>query len=310
MSKTIKNSGFKDWKPEQLEDLAGKIYLITGGNSGIGLQAAKMLAEKNADIVIACRNPQKAETAMQDIQPLGTGKVETVTLDLSKLSSVRSAAEEIKQRYTKLDALINNAGIMQTPEIRTEDGFELQLATNHLGHFLLTGLLFDLVEKTNGRIVVVSSIAHKFGKINFDDIMLEKAYTPSNAYTQSKLANLMFMLELDRRLQSTNSSVTTIGCHPGYSNTDLQSTGPKGLLNFIYKFSNTTIAQPSYNGAIPTVLCAAGKEAIAGAYYGPKSFGEMRGRISDADVRFLARNEAKAKQLWEVSEELVNFKWL
>jgi len=310
MKKTIKNSGFKDWKPDQLEDLAGKIYLITGGNTGIGLQAAKMLAEKNADIVIACRNPQKAQAAMQEIQPLGTGKVETVTLDLSKLSSVRSAAEEIKQRYAKLDALINNAGVMQTPETRTEDEFELQIATNHLGHFLLTGLLFDLVEKAKGRIVVVSSIAHKFGKINFEDIMLEKDYTPSKAYTQSKLANLMFMLELDRRLQSSNSSVTTIGCHPGYSNTDLQSTGPKGLLNFIYKFSNTTIAQPSYNGAIPTVLCAAGKEAIAGAYYGPKAFGEMRGRISDADVRFLARNEAKAKKLWEVSEELVNFKWL
>jgi NAD(P)-dependent dehydrogenase (short-subunit alcohol dehydrogenase family) len=310
MNKTIKNSGFKDWKPEQLPDLTGKIYLITGGNSGIGLEAAKMLAEKNADIVIACRNPQKAEIAIQEIKPLGSGKVESVTLDLSKLSSVRSAAEEIKQRYSKLDALINNAGIMQTPKTITEDGFELQLATNHLGHFLLTGLLFDLLEKAKGRIVVLSSIAHKFGKINFDDLMMEKSYTPTNAYTQSKLANLMFMLELNRRLQSKNSSVVTIACHPGYSATNLVSTGPKGLLNFVYKFSNAIIAQSSYNGAIPTVLSAAGIEAFAGGYYGPKSFNEMRGRVSDAEVRPKARDEAKAKKLWEVSEELVNFKWL
>ncbi len=310
MKKTLKDSGFKNWTPDQLPDLNGKIYLITGGNSGIGLEAAKMLAKKNADIVIACRNPKKAEDAMKEISPLGSGKVETVTLDLSKLSSVREAAEEIKQRYNQIDGLINNAGIMQTPETRTEDGFELQLATNHLGHFLLTGLLLDLVEKAEGRIVVVSSIAHKFGTINFEDLMMEKKYSPSDAYTQSKLANLLFSLELDRRLQSKGSVVKAIACHPGYSATALQSTGPKGLLNFVYKFSNAILAQPSYNGAIPTVLSAAGNEAVSGAYYGPKSLGEARGRVSDAEVRPKARDEVVAKKLWEESQRLVGLDWL
>ena len=309
MSKKIKDSGFRDWKPEQLFDLSGKLYLITGGNSGIGLEAAKILAKKNADIVIACRNPQKAQAAIEAIKPLGNGKVESVALDLSKLSSVRSAASEINQRYNKLDALINNAGIMQTPETRTEDGFELQLATNHLGHFLFSGLLFDLVEKANGRIVTVSSIAHKFGKINFDDLMYEKNYSPSIAYAQSKLANLLFALELDRRLVARDSSVKSIACHPGYSATALQSTGPKGLLNVIYKFTNRFMAQPPYKGAIPTVLAAAGKEALAGAYYGPQSMIEARGRVSDAEVRPQARDVVVAKRLWEESESLVGQQW-
>ena len=309
MSKKIKDSGFRDWKPEQLFDLSGKLYLITGGNSGIGLEAAKILAKKNADIVIACRNPQKAQAAIEAIKPLGNGKVESVALDLSKLSSVRSAASEINQRYNKLDALINNAGIMQTPETRTEDGFELQLATNHLGHFLFSGLLFDLVEKANGRIVTVSSIAHKFGKINFDDLMYEKNYSPSIAYAQSKLANLLFALELDRRLVARDSSVKSIACHPGYSATALQSTGPKGLLNVIYKFTNRFMAQPPYKGAIPTVLAAAGKEALAGAYYGPQSMSEARGRVSDAEVRPQARDVEVATRLWEESEGLVGLEW-
>jgi NAD(P)-dependent dehydrogenase (short-subunit alcohol dehydrogenase family) len=302
-------ASIRDWTPDQLPDLSGKRYLITGGNSGIGLDAAKMLAGAGADIVIACRNPQKAEQAASDIDRSGPGSVDVVTLDLSSLASVRSAAEEIHERWDSLDGLINNAGIMQTPETTTEDGFELQLGTNHLGHFLLTGLLFDLVEKAEGRIVVVSSIAHNLGRINFDDLMSRKRYNASRAYGQSKLANLMFALELDRRLKAAGSPVSCIACHPGYAATQLQSTGPSGLLNAFYKILNPLVAQPSYKGAIPTVLAAAGVEAVPGAYYGPRSLGGARGPVGDAAIARHARDEAVAARLWEESERLVDFEW-
>lgn len=305
----IANSGITNWKPDQLPDLTGKTYLITGGNSGIGFDAAQMLGEAGGDVVIACRNPAKAEAATAALKTTAKGKVETVALDLSDLASVRTAAEEIRNRYDKLDALINNAGIMQTPETRTVDGFELQLGTNHLGHFLLAGLLFDLVEKASGRIAVVSSIAHKFGTIYRDDLMCEKSYSPTNAYGQSKLANIMFAIELDRRLKVKGSAVKAIACHPGYSNTALQDTGPAGVLNFAYKFLNPLMAQPSEKGAIPTVLAAAGEEAGSGAYYGPTGFGDTRGPVGDSVVARRALDEEMASWLWKESEKLVGFEW-
>lgn len=309
MSKKIAESGFSDWSPERLPDLRGKIYLITGGNSGIGFEAAKMLGEANADIVIASRNIEKARNAASEISAVSRNQAKLVRLDLSDLSSVQAAAAEIRERYQKLDGLINNAGIMQTPQTKTVDGFELQLATNHLGHFLFAGLLFDLVENAEGRIVVVCSIAHKYGQMNFDDLMLTRNYTPSVAYFQSKLANLMFALELDRRLKAKRSTVTCIACHPGYSATHLQSTGPAGFLNLLYKPMNLILAQSARSGAIPTVLAAAGNEALPGAYYGPQSMGESRGRISDATVAERALDKYAAARLWSESERLVGYDW-
>ncbi len=309
MSAKSASSGFRNWTPDRLPDLTDKIYLITGGNSGIGIEAAKMLAGAGADIAIACRNPAKAEQAVAEIDAVGEGRVESITLDLSSMDSIRSAAAECHQRYEKLDGLINNAGIMQTPQSKTADGFELQLGTNHLGHFLLAGLLFDLVEKAAGRVVIVSSIAHKFGKIHLDKLMLEKSYNPTVAYGQSKLANLMFALELDRRLKAAGSPVSCIACHPGYSATELQSTGPEGLLTMIYKLTNSIMAQSAYKGAIPTVLAAAGEEAVAGGYYGPNALGETQGRVSDASIARKARDEAVAAELWRESEKLVGYEW-
>jgi len=300
----------RNWTPDRLPDLAGKTYLITGGNSGIGLEAAIMLAAAGADIVIACRNPSKAERAAEDIDAAGGGSCETVALDLSSLNSVEDAITDIRQRFgAGLDGLINNAGIMQPPETRTEDGFELQFATNHLGHFLLAGKLLDLVEKRGGRIVAVSSIAHWLGRLRFDDLMFEQRYNASLAYGQSKLANLMFILELHRRLRAAGSSVSAIACHPGYSATALQSTGPTGLLNATYKVLNSVFAQPSYNGAIPTVLAAAGEEAESGAYYGPRSFGGARGAVGNANIASKALDEDAAGRLWQVSEQLVGHTW-
>ena len=297
------------WTPEQLGDLSGRRYLITGGNSGIGLEAAKILAEKGADIVIACRNPAKAEEAVADIDAVGAGAVDSVPLDLSSMASVRKAAKEVNKRYDSLDGLINNAGIMQTPETRTEDGFELQLGTNHLGHFLLAGLLYELVEKAGGRIVVVSSVAHKLGKINLDDLMQEGSYNASTAYGQSKLANLMFALELDRRLQEAGSTVRAVACHPGYSDTRLQSTGPTGALASIYTVLNRVWAQSAYDGAIPTVLAAADDDARSGAYYGPGSLMESLGPVGEASISRRARNKKVAAALWQRSEELVGHNW-
>ena len=309
MPRKIQNSGFSDWLPERLPDLSGKTYLITGGNSGIGLDAAKILAKAGADIVVAARNPDKAKKAVDLIAKEGTGAASAVTLDLADMSSIRAAADDVKSRFNKIDGLINNAGIMQTPDLKTADGFELQLGTNHLGHFLWTGLLFDLVAKADGRIVVVSSIAHRFGRINFDDLMLSKNYDPSHAYGQSKLANLMFALELHRRLKAAGSSVTAYACHPGYSATNLQSTGPTGVLKAMYGFFNAVMAQPSEKGAIPTVLCAAGKEAVPGGYYGPTGLGDLNGPVGDAGVAAHALDEAAAARLWEESERLVGLSW-
>lgn len=294
----------RSWTPDRLPDLTGKVYLVTGGNSGIGLEASRLLAAAGADVVIACRNPDKANKAVAEIGAAGS-----ISLDLSSMHSVREAAAEFRARYDRLDAIINNAGIMQTPQTKTEDGFELQFATNHLGHFLLAGLLFDLVEKVEGRIVTVSSIAHRFGSIHPDDVMLHDEYTPTKAYAQSKLANVMFMLELDRRLQRCGSKVRSIACHPGYSATNLQATGPSAVLSRVYKLTNALIAQSAHKGAIPTVLAAAGVEARSGGYYGPRYMSETRGPVGNAEIARHARDEKTARRLWDMSEMLVGFKW-
>ncbi len=299
----------RNWTPDRLPDLNGKTYLVTGGNSGIGLETSRMLAAAGADVVIACRNPAKAKKAVARIVAAGAGIADSITLDLASMDSVREAAAEFRARYDRLDALINNAGIMQTPRTRTVDGFELQFATNHLGHFLLAGLLFDLVEKVDGRIVTVSSIGHRFGSIHPDDVMLHEDYTPTKAYTQSKLANVMFTLELDRRLRSSGSKVRSIACHPGYSATNLQETGPSGVLTCVYKVTNGLMAQSARKGAIPTVLAAAGVEARSGGYYGPRFMSETRGPVGNAEVAKHARDEKTARRLWELSEILVNFRW-
>ncbi|MCF6327444.1 MAG: oxidoreductase [Devosiaceae bacterium] len=303
------NSGFKNWTPDQLPDLSGKTYVITGANSGIGFEAARYLGKAGADIVMVCRTPARAEPARTALASEIEGKVDLVQMDLSDLSSVRKGAAEVRKICVKIDGLINNAGIMQPPQTKTVDGFELQMASNHLGHFLLSGLLLDLVEAAEGRIVVVSSIAHKFKALNLDDFMSEKNYSATDAYIQSKLANLMFAIDLDRRLQAGGSKAICIACHPGFANTQLQSTGPKGLLKIVYKAMAPLMAHSSAKGSVPTVLAAAGVEAKRGGYYGPQRLSEARGGVSDAIVVDHARDENSQAKLWEMSEHFVDFKW-
>ena len=299
-----------DWTPEGLHDLQGRLFVVTGGNSGLGFEAARMLARRNADIVIAARNPAKAEAAADALADAGSGRKETLTLDLADLSSVRAAAEKLGRRTVKIDGLINNAGVMQTPRSATRDGFEMQFGVNHLGHFLWTALNLEMVEAVGGRVVTVSSIAHRYGRLNFGDLMLSRSYGPTRAYCQSKLANLVFALELQRRLSARGSKVLSVACHPGYSDTNLQSSGPGALLSSVYVVTNALFAQSAKRGALPTVLAAAGEEARGGGYYGPTGFRELRGPVGEAAISVRARDEAAGRRLWAESERLVGHQWL
>lgn len=303
------DTGIRNWTSDRLPDLAGRRILVTGANTGLGFEAAKMLAARNADIVIASRNPDKARAATLALTGIGTGSAETVTLDLADLAAVRGAATEIRQRFADgLDAIVNNAGVMQTPQARTADGFELQFATNHLGHFLLNGLLFDLVAHRTGRIVAVASIAHKRGQLHFDDLMLTRGYRPTRAYCQSKLANLVYTLELDRRLRAVGSTVRAIACHPGYVLTSLQANASR-LWRVGYRLGDRFVGQSAADGAVPLVLAAAGTEARSGGYYGPTGIGDARGPVGDSGVTAAALDRDDAARLWAESEQLTGFDW-
>lgn len=301
----LQTSGITHWTPDELPDLSGKTFLITGGNSGIGLEAAKILARRNADVVIACRNENKGKRALARLVNLGAGRCELLTLDLADMASIRAAAAEAKERFGAIYGLVNNAGVMQTPKSKTKDGFELQLGTNHLGHFLWTALLIGQVDGRGGRIVTVASIMHKFGRIDFDNLMMERGYDPNSAYNRSKLANLIFAMELHRRLEAAGSRIKSVACHPGYSDTPLQSKVGNPLFRLVYRASNALLAQPAERGAAPTALAAADERVVSGGYYGPTGFFDARGPVGDSDVEKRALDEGVAKRLWEVSEELV-----
>lgn len=298
------------WTPDMLPSLDGKTYVITGGNSGLGLEAAKILAAKGARVVITTRSQAKADGAVAEILAHHPGAlVDHVLLDLSDPDSVASAAAEILETCDRLDAVINNAGVMQPPLRRTEEGFELQMATNHIGHFRLNAALFDLLERSGGRIVPVSSIAHKYASIDFDDLMSEESYDPTVRYGQSKLANIMYGFELQRRLAERGSSVSSIPCHPGYAATNLQSAGVgmeggSGFFRALYKVTNALMAQPAERGAYPLVLAAAAADAEPGAYYGPTGLGQARGPVGESFVHPRARDADVARRLWDVTEEL------
>lgn len=300
-----------DWTIDRLEDLTGKRYLITGGNSGIGYEAAAHLRRANADVFITSRSGEKgAEAAARLSRIESKGAVDVIELDLASLASIGRASDTIRTRADGLDGVINNAGVMQPPQQQTVDGFELQFGTNHLGHFMLNYLLFDLIEARAGRIVPVSSIAHlRAGGINFNDPMFVKNYSPTRAYAHSKLANLMYGLELGRRLQRSGSSVMAITAHPGYSATNLQTSGPTGVLRIFYKVVTPLLAQSAADGAVGEVLAVAGAEARNGAYYGPTRRGDTRGPVGDSRISDVANEADAAARLWTLSEDLLGIKW-
>lgn len=294
-----------DWTPDETPDLTGKTMLITGGNSGIGLEATKILARNNADVVIACRSADKGKRALAKIVNAGTGRCELLSLDLADSVSIRAAAKEAGERFGAIDGLINNAGVMQTPKQKTADGFEMQLGVNHLGHFLWTALMIGQVCKDEGRIVTVASIAHKYARLDFDNLMLDRGYNPTESYLRSKLANLLFAQELHRRLGAAGSKIKSIACHPGYASTALFSKTANPVSRVAQVVSSNVLGQPQERGALPTVLAATDERAVSGDYYGPTGFFDMRGRVGDAIIDPRGKDEAAAARLWDVSEDLV-----
>ena len=287
----------------------GKTAIVTGANTGIGFETAQALVEKNAHVIMACRNLQKAQVAKANIlTKFPKASIEMIQLDLNSLQSVRDFVTEFSKNHQKLDLLINNAGLMIPPLMRTKDGFESQLGVNYLGHFLLTGLLLPVLEK-GARVISLSSIAHRNAQINFKDLNSEKSYSRFKAYGQSKLACLMFAYELDRRLKKKGSTVKSIAAHPGVSNTELARYVPKVFYFLLYPLFMMMTQSPE-NAALPSLYGALVEDLKGGEYIGPTSRNEMKGNPGIVGSEPQSHDEEAAKKLWEVSEELTNIHYL
>ena len=298
------------WTAEEIPDQSGRLAIVTGANSGLGRITALELARHGAEVIVACRSAEKARDAAEEIGAVAIGPEPRVEeLDLSSLESIRGFAQKFSGG--QVDLLVNNAGVMMTPPRTTSDGFELQLGTNHLGHFALTGHLLEALQRSNSaRVVTLSSNEHKGGKIDFGDLQRERNYNPRGAYQQSKLANAVFAIELDRRLRAGGSSVKSTFAHPGYSATNLQSTGPTGAAKRVLALTNRVLAQPAERGALPTLYAATAPGVEGGDYYGPDGFQEFRG--SPKKVRAIpeAYDAEIGERLWQVSEELTGVRFL
>jgi len=303
-----------NWTPSRLARQDGKTFVITGANSGIGFEAAKVLAGQGAHIILACRDMRRAAIAAETIRSVasGGGDATPVQLNLGSLASVRGGAAEIIQMAPQIDALISNAGIMAPPSRQlTDDGFEIQFGVNHLGHFLLAGLLVQNVAEADGRFVSVSSTMHKAGlkRIRFEDPNWQSGYNPGAAYAQSKLANALFIREVNNRMSKKSADPCGYLCHPGYASTALQTKETKGLVKGLMAFGNSAMAQSAEKGGWPTALAAADSEAVAGSYYGPTGMFELRGPIGECKLADQARDDEAAAKLWALSEELTGQFW-
>jgi NAD(P)-dependent dehydrogenase (short-subunit alcohol dehydrogenase family) len=296
----------ENWTAEQIPDQAGRTAVVTGANSGLGLVAARELARAGADVVLACRNAEKGEAAVESIRAVVPGaRVAVEALDLSSLASVRDFAERFAAGHESLDLLINNAGVMAPPRRETADGFELQFGTNHLGHFALTGLLLGKLEgREDARVVTLSSGAHKLGRIDFDDLQRRRRYFRWTVYGQSKLANILFARELDRRLREAGSTVKSLAAHPGYAATNLQSAAPPALDRALMAVTNRLLAQSAEMGALPELYAATRPNLDGGLFIGPDGWEEQRGHPKVVFPSRAGQDAVTAARLWEASEEL------
>lgn len=294
------------WTAEQIPDQTGRTAVVTGANSGLGLSTARELAHAGAHVVLACRNLEKGEAAKTEIQSAVPGAApELAELDLASLDSVRAFADGFKASHDRLDLLINNAGLMAPPRGVTADGFEKQFGTNVLGHFALTGQLLGTLEgHPDARVVTLSSNAHKLGRIHWDDLQSERRYNRWRAYNQSKLADLMLALELDRRLRAAGSTIRSVAAHPGYSATNLQSAAPPAVDRAVMAVTNRLVAQSGDMGALPILYAATYPGLEGGTYVGPDGFLEQRGHPEPVTPTKSARDEEAAARLWDVCEEL------
>ncbi len=308
--------GKNGWTPERIGNLQGKTYLITGATSGTGLEASKILLSKGAKVVMLNRNAKKSKEVISDFKKeLGnTIDVSFILIDLGKQTSVRKAAKEILQKIPRIDALICNGAIAQVPkQILTADRFESQLGVNHYGHFTLQGLLFPLIEKSNGRIVVVGSEGYKMGlkTIKFDDMNWYRNYNGNHAYSQSKLAQIMSVYELQDRLKEAGkNSVKVYACHPGASRTSLIKTSGSLITRFIWQLMKISpFVQSAEKGAYPELMCATEPDLDETGFYGPTGRNYWTGPVGKCKLEPHAKDKAVSYKLWEVSEKETNFKW-
>jgi NAD(P)-dependent dehydrogenase (short-subunit alcohol dehydrogenase family) len=302
------------WTTVDMPDLTGKVIIVTGANSGIGYEAAKEFAREGGQTILACRSMEKAQAAMDQIKTeIPDAKLEIMYLDLANLESIRKFADQFKAQYERLDVLLNNAGIMMVPYGTTEDGFERQFGTNHLGHFALTGSLIDLLTNTpNARVVNVSSNGHRFGTMDFDNLMFADGqdYSPMDAYGRSKLANLLFTYELQRRFEAAGVSAIATAAHPGISDTSLADhMFDRWHLGFL-KPAMGWFTQSAAMGALPSLRAAVDPNVSGGEYFGPGGPNERDGYPVIVQSNQASQNLEDAQQLWEVSEDLTGVRYL
>jgi NAD(P)-dependent dehydrogenase (short-subunit alcohol dehydrogenase family) len=301
------------WSEAQVPDQSGKTFIVTGANSGIGYEASRALAAKGATVILACRSLEKGRAAVESIRAATPdAKVVLERIDLGDLATVRAFAAKFLKEHGKLDVLINNAGIMAIPRVMTKDGFETQIGTNHLGHFALTGLLLGrLAESAPSRIVTVSSMAHTFGRfgaLDANDLLLQTGYTKWGAYGRSKLANLLFAYELQRRLAGRFPKVASVACHPGYAATNLQAVGPtmtnSAFGKMFMSIGNAVFAQSAGAGALPTLYAATAPDVQSGDYIGPGGPFKMIGAPVKQRSNRTSRDADAARKLWDTSVQL------
>src|SRR5262245_20335893 len=298
------------WTTNDMPNQAARVVVVTGANSGLGFEASRAFAAGGARVIMACRNAAKAESARQRILNDHRGaSVEVMTLDLASLASVRKFAAELGKQTKAVHVLCNNAGVMALPRCETAEGFEMQIGTNHLGHFALTVLILPLIlAAPAARVVTQSSGAHRMGRIDFDDLDGSRRYGKWTAYAQSKLANLLFAFELDRRLRKQQASAISVARHPGYAATELQFAGPKmegsSFMERVMALGNQLLAQDAATGALPMLYAATAANVAGGDYIGPDGIGELWGQPKKVEPVARARDPEMAARLWQKSAEL------
>jgi NAD(P)-dependent dehydrogenase (short-subunit alcohol dehydrogenase family) len=299
------------WTAERMPDQTDRVFVVTGANSGLGLATTRALARRGAHVVLAVRDEDRGRRAVADIAAEQPGaSLEVRRLDLADLDAVRAFARELRVDHRRIDVLVNNAGVMAPPRTLSPQGHEVQFAGNHLGHFALTGLLLDLLEKgRDPRVVTVSSTNHRKGRILFDDLAGERAYAPMLFYNQSKFANAVFGRELHRRLTGAGSPVRSLLAHPGYTATRLQTNGPVGVVKLLFGHVLAPLAQSPERGALPQLYAATAPDAAGGQFFGPDGTAELRGAPTRVRLSPAADDADTGRRLWEVSERLTDVRF-
>ncbi|CAN3979471.1 oxidoreductase [Kitasatospora purpeofusca] len=294
------------WTADRIPDQTGRVFVVTGANSGLGLATTRAIARKGGQVILAVRDEAKGRRAAAEITAAQPGaRLEVRRLDLADLDSVRSFADRLRADGTRPDVLVNNAGVMAPPRTLNAQGHEIQFAANHLGHFALTGLLLDLLaEGKDPRVVTVSSTNHRQGKVFFDDLSGERKYSPMGYYNQSKFANAVFGWELHQRLAAAGSPVRSLLAHPGYTATNLQTSSPVGMVKVLFGRILTPLAQAPDQGALPQLFAATAAEVESGQFIGPDGMAELRGTPKVVQLAPSAADAETGKRLWELSERL------